>query len=129
MMQETVIHRADVESAFGPLAAVPDDVAVDGIDELIERFLCYWDDEYAEAAGSGERISIETSGGAWTVTLRPDGARFVRGPADDADARITGSPSDLLYALWNRLPYDAVTTSGESRALSALHAALTATTQ
>lgn len=129
MMHETVIHRADVESAFGPLSSVPPEVAVDGIDELVERFLCYWDEEYAAAPGHGERVVISTDGVAWTVTLRPDGARFERGSSDDADARISGEPSDLLLALWNRLPYDAVTASGDPAAVAALRAALVATTQ
>ena len=42
MAQETVIHRVDAELAAGePIAPIPDDLAVDGIDEVLERFLAY----------------------------------------------------------------------------------------
>jgi uncharacterized protein (TIGR03083 family) len=129
MMHETVIHRADVESAHGPLAVVDDEVALDGIDELVERFLCFWDEEYVDGAGSGQRIAIETGGMGWTVTLGNERASFTRTASKDADARVTGPPSDVLLALWNRLPYAVLTTSGDSAALEALRRALVATTQ
>ncbi|TML25945.1 MAG: maleylpyruvate isomerase family protein, partial [Actinobacteria bacterium] len=39
MAQETVIHRVDAEQALGePLAEIPDDLALDGVDEVLERF-------------------------------------------------------------------------------------------
>src|SRR4051794_29255508 len=114
MMQETVIHRADVESAFGSLSPVDPAVAVDGIDELIERMLCYDVEAYVEGtAASGERIAIDAGDMAWTVTLGPKAASFERTAAADADARLVGPASDLLLALWNRLPYDAVSTNGD----------------
>lgn len=128
MMQETVIHRADVESAFGPPSPVDDEVAVDGIDELVERFLCYDQESYAEAAGSGQRVLVETAGSAWTATLGPDRATFDRSRGD-ADATVSGGPSDVLLALWNRLPYDAVRAGGDAGALRVLRAAVAATTQ
>jgi uncharacterized protein (TIGR03083 family) len=129
MMQETVIHRADVESASRLPARVDNDVALDGIDELVERMLCYWTDDYVEAPGSGERVVIESGGSAWTVTLGSDAATFERRALAGADARVTGEPSDVLLALWNRLPYDAVTTSGDASALDALRVAVVAATQ
>ncbi len=42
MAQETVVHRIDAELAAGqPVAEVPDDLAIDGIDELLKVFLAY----------------------------------------------------------------------------------------
>ena len=42
MAQETVIHRVDAELALGEqLAEIPDDLALDGIDEVLERFLAF----------------------------------------------------------------------------------------
>src|SRR5262249_19609333 len=51
MAHETVIHRVDAEQALGePLAPIPDDLAVDGIDEVLVRFLSYgsvlWREEF-----------------------------------------------------------------------------------
>src|SRR5258708_19732096 len=42
MAQETVIHRVDAElAAAEPLAAIPGDLAADGIDELLVAFVQY----------------------------------------------------------------------------------------
>ena len=42
MAQETVIHRIDAELGDGaPFAPVPDDLAIDGIDELLRIFVAY----------------------------------------------------------------------------------------
>lgn len=129
MMQETVIHRADVESAAGEISYIEPEVALDGVDELVERFLCFDADSYGDAPGAGERVAIRADGQTWTVTLAADRATWRRGDDDDVDASVTGEPGELLLALWNRLPYDAVTTGGDAGALAALRAAVRATTQ
>ena len=42
MAQETVIHRIDAElGADVPIAPIPDDLAIDGIDELLKVFVAY----------------------------------------------------------------------------------------
>ena len=129
MMQETVVHRADVESASGAPARIDDDVAVDGIDEFVERMLCDDTEAYAEAAGIGQQVVIAAGPAVWTVTLGAEAATFTREDTPNADARLEGEPGALLLVLWNRLPYDAVETSGDAAALAFLRAAAVATTQ
>jgi uncharacterized protein (TIGR03083 family) len=129
MMQETVVHRADVESASASPAHIDAEVAIDGIDEFVERMLCYDTEAYLEAPGSGQRVAIEAGDAGWTVTLGPRAATFVREIDASADARMSGDPSDVLLALWNRLPYDVLSTNGDAGALAALRAAAVATTQ
>lgn len=129
MMHETVVHRADVESASAVPARIDDDVAIDGIDEFIERMLCYDTEAHAEAAGIGQRVVIAAGSAVWTVTLGAEAATFVREDAAQPDGRLDGEPGTVLLALWNRLPYDAVDTSGDAAALAALRAAAIATTQ
>ena len=131
MMQETVIHRADVESAGGPIGPVPDAVAVDGIDELVERMLCNDDEDYYEgySPGTGQRVSITAAGSAWTITLGPKVASFTREATTDADAAIDGEAGHVLLALWNRLPYSAVNSTGDEDALAALRSLVAVATQ
>jgi uncharacterized protein (TIGR03083 family) len=131
MMQETVIHRADVESAVGRRPDVPDEVATDGIDELIERMLCNDDEGYYEgfSPGKGERITIDAAGSAWTLTLGPKVASFTREAVADADAALSGAGGPMLLALWNRLPYSAVTATGDESALADLRALVAEATQ
>lgn len=129
MMQETVVHRADVESASGPLSRVDDAVAIDGIDELIECFLSFDTWAYPKDLGTGQRIAVSVAGSNWTVTLTPETPIFARSAEGDVDATISGEPSDVLFALWNRLPYDVVRMDGDPQALAALRTALAACTQ
>jgi uncharacterized protein (TIGR03083 family) len=131
MMQETVIHRADVESAIGRWPDVPDDVAVDGIDELIERMLCNDDVDYYEgySPGKGQRISIRAADASWTITLDPSVASFTREFAADADATLEGDAGLVLLALWNRLPYSRVMATGDESALAALRSLVAEATQ
>ena len=76
MAQETVIHRLDAElaaqAAIGsPVSPVPSDIAADGVDEVLIRFLGYgstvWADEFASLRGP----RLETAGGDDTVLSRP----------------------------------------------------------
>ena len=74
MAQETVIHRLDAELAAQAatgraVSPVPDDIAADGVDEVLVRFLGYgstaWPDEFAALAGP----RLERSDGDDTVLV------------------------------------------------------------
>src|SRR3954462_2659008 len=70
MMQETVVHRADVESAGGTPAPVDDAGAIGGIDELLVRMLSYDHEAYAEAAARhDEQVVVRAGAATWTVLL------------------------------------------------------------
>ena len=54
MAQETVVHRVDAELGVGvPVAPIPDDLAIDGVDELLKVFVSYsvgeWGEYFTEA--------------------------------------------------------------------------------
>lgn len=78
MAQETVVHRIDAELGAGvPVAAVPDDLAIDGVDELLRVFLAYsvseWPD-YFTAILDGRTpwtFDIRTHGASWRVRTAP----------------------------------------------------------
>lgn len=129
MMQETVIHRADVELAAGAPTPVDDEVAVDGIDELLVCFLGFDTWHYREGTpGSGQRVTVDAGTRQWTVTLDPDRVALSGGADAAADAVVAGPPSELLLALWNRRPYDGLATSGDDEALTALRRGIAAVT-
>jgi hypothetical protein len=131
MMLETVIHRADVESANGHRPAISDEIAVDGIDELVERMLCDDDPAYYEgySPGQGQRIAVTAADATWVITLGEEVASFSRRAAKDVDATLTGEAGDVLLAMWNRLPYSAITATGDESALVALRALVAEATQ
>jgi hypothetical protein len=137
MAQETAIHRIDAELGTGqPVAAIPDDLAVDGIDELL-AFVVYgateWADYFADVvAGSpGRTYAIRADGTAWRVRTGPglfaveDGNR--PGPAD---ATVSGPPAAVLRWVWNREsgPSD-VTVEGTHEAVDELKRCIATATQ
>jgi uncharacterized protein (TIGR03083 family) len=110
MAQETVIHRIDAELATGqPVGAVPADLAVDGIDELLKVFVAYgvaeWGDYFTDilAGSTGRTYTVRTDGAAWRVQTGPglftveDGAG-----GDTADVTVSGPPAAVLRWVWNR---------------------------
>lgn len=136
MAQETVIHRVDAELAAGvPLAAIPDDLAVDGIDELLLAFLAYgsatWPEDFAGIlpAGDGHAVHVATVGGSWLITPKPSGVSIAPGEPAAAAARVTGEPADVLLWLWNRAGDDVVRIDGETAAVTLLRRCLDAATQ
>lgn len=102
---ETAIHRADAESASGPITAFPSAFAADGIDEMLNSFVARRRSfRYVDAPRTLALRPDDAEG--WTVTLAPDGVRSVRG-GDQAEATVRGSASDLYLWVWNR-PADIV---------------------
>jgi uncharacterized protein (TIGR03083 family) len=129
MMQETVVHRADVESASRAPSTVADEVAIDGIDELLERMVCYDVEAYAEAAGNGQRVGVSAGPASWTLLLGPERATLSNGIDDAVDATVGGPPGAVLLALWNRAAYDAIETGGDEATLATLRRVVATTTQ
>jgi uncharacterized protein (TIGR03083 family) len=110
MAQETVIHRVDGELALaeapGPIS---DDLAVDGIDEVLERFLRYgshrWAEEFAPSLPDAEQppVLVATDGYGWLVRATPDGVALeIATPRTTAPATVSGDPVPLLLWLWRR---------------------------
>jgi uncharacterized protein (TIGR03083 family) len=101
---ETAIHRADAESAGGPITAFPPGFAQDGIAEMLQGF----------AARKSQAISIpgtlllrpHDQGPAWRVQLGGEHTEAV--PVDAGmnepgpSTAVAGSASDLYLWLWNR---------------------------
>lgn len=118
MAQETVIHRLDAELAAGvPSAPIPDDLAVDGIDEFLHAFLEYgttawleWAREVLEGT-DGAGVRLVTEGGAWLVRPTPDGVRVEA--SGDAVTEVSAPPAEMLRWVWGRAGEDAVTITGD----------------
>jgi uncharacterized protein (TIGR03083 family) len=124
MAQESVIHRIDAELAAGvPVAPIPDDLAIDGIDELLKVFVAYafsqWPEAFTEALKNspGHTYLIRTDATTHTPSVSwrvktataPDRLTVEGGPnqkPDTAvpDVTISGSPAEVLRWVWNREP-------------------------
>lgn len=104
MAHETSIHRHDVERAVGEPTPVAPDLAVDGIDEVLDQMLAGdWSDEVVPEA-SGGTVLIESGGHTWAVTLEPAQVTLARETPGQLAAQVTGDPSEVLLWLWGRGP-------------------------
>jgi uncharacterized protein (TIGR03083 family) len=125
MAQETVIHRIDAELGAGvPSQPVPDDLALDGIDEVLERFLAWpstkWADAFAEALEPKQAGSVAVAAGdrRWVVSWSPAGLIALGG--GDAEAEISGTPEQVLRWVWRRSE-GPVSVSGDQARAAQLH--------
>jgi uncharacterized protein (TIGR03083 family) len=143
MAQETVIHRIDAElAAGGPVSPIPDDLAVDGIDEVLKLFVGYgsthWLDDFGSLLDAPDErpVSVSTGHRAWTLTAVAgrDGRPGQVNVADAAtgtegEALVSGDAAPLLRWLWNRADDASVRISGDAALLKQFHALRTAATQ
>lgn len=125
MAQETVVHRMDAQlAARVPLTPVPDDLGIDGVDEVLERFLGYgsveWPEEYATLEGghlagdAGTDAIVVTAGPvSWTVHPTPKSVTITDGADSEARAEVSADPDATLRWLWGRAGDDAVTATGD----------------
>ena len=109
MAQETVIHRIDAELGTGqPVAPVPADLAIDGIDELLKVFVAYSVAEWGSyftgilASSPGWGYTVRTDGAAWRVRTGPGLFAVEDGGDDAADVTVSGPPAAVLRWVWNR---------------------------
>lgn len=100
---ETAIHRVDAESAADVVTGFPSVFAVDGIDELLLRFV----------GRPGRTLPVETPRSmvlrttdvprAWRVTFVPSGFQIRADPIDaEAELAASGDATTLYVVLWNR---------------------------
>ena len=135
MAQETVIHRVDGEQAAGAtLAPIPDDLALDGIDEVLVCFLSYASRDYPQMFGDlltncdGRAVRLDAGGASWSVRLAPSGVA-VSTEVSDTAARVRGEPAEVLLWLWRRVGDDAVRLEGDAEPVAKLRQLLEVATQ
>jgi uncharacterized protein (TIGR03083 family) len=135
MAQETVIHRVDAELAAGSqVAAIPADLAADGIDELLVIFVQYgttnWLEEFPELTGlGGDRlVSVATPQRSWLLRLTPTGAWVAEPGPDHPRVTVEGPAPEVLLRLWNR-GGQAATVAGDEETVAMLHKVLVTSTQ
>ena len=100
MAQEAAVHRWD--GTGGPIDR---DLAVDGIDELLELFVPRLPAERFDGRAGSLHLHATDADGEWLVHLAEDGITFEHGHAK-GDVAIRGAAADLLLWSWNRVPVD-----------------------
>src|SRR5690349_6923877 len=112
-LQEVAVHTYDAQLTVGAPRPLPDDVALDGVEEF--EFTCC-----ATTIAWPHRPAVvdyhATEGRSWRLRLSGDGARVARQATPDdtpADASARGPASDLVLWFYGRLPTDSLTVDGD----------------
>ncbi len=121
MAQETAVHRWDAESAVHGVEGatpVPDDLATDGVDELLGWLAWEWDDE-PQPEADGQTVLVSTADHTWALVFQPTRVS-VTGGGSDGVAFVAGEPAGLLLHVWGRPGDHGVATMGDPIALRLL---------
>ena len=102
MAHETAVHLCDATEAAGLVNPLDATLASDGIDEFLAYFLADAS-EGAEPVAGSVHLHCADVPGEWTVREQDDGFSVAR-EHSKGDCAIRGPASDILLALWRRVP-------------------------
>jgi uncharacterized protein (TIGR03083 family) len=114
MAHETAVHRWDAEDAAGLDARIDPALASDGVDEFLSFFLF---DKPVD--GGSVHLHATDTPGEWLVRFGA-GAPVVTREHAKGDAALRGPASDLILALWKRVPLDRLEVIGDATAVERL---------
>jgi uncharacterized protein (TIGR03083 family) len=123
MAHESSVHRFDAQAAHGVVQPIDAELAEDGVDELIDVIAprVYLRDDLTGPTGTITMVSSEN--GTWHLQLEPHAITRVD-PLKKPDVTVHGTTSALLLALYSRVPWTALETSGDIDLLTAWTKAL-----
>ena len=113
-IQEAAVHAWDAQESAGKPEPIPASVAVDAVDELLVVTLGSigaWPHRPARIALSA------VEGPSWLVDLTPAGAKADPSASGEPLATIHGAASDLVLAVYKRIPADRVEVDGDREAV------------
>ena len=124
-LQEITVHTYDAQLTVGAPKPLPDEVALDGVEEFLSTCCA------TTSAWPHEPAAVDyhaTEGRSWRLWLSADGARTARLPdpdtlpvtaagedRDGADASAEGAASELVLTLYGRIPVDSLKLDGDRR--------------
>lgn len=126
MALEVAVHRYDAELAHGEPTTIPDDLAVDGIDEVLRVMLAgpWWDRLVTTDHPIDADMAVESGGQRWVATAGATRVTVREDPDGSADVTVGGDPGEMFLWLWGRLPDDRVTIEGAAELAGELRARL-----
>ncbi|GAA2165482.1 maleylpyruvate isomerase family mycothiol-dependent enzyme [Pedococcus bigeumensis] len=121
-LQEVAVHTYDAQVGLGAPQPLPDEAAVDGVEEFLSTCNAT---TYPWPHAPATLDYVSTEGPAWRLWLDGDGARFARlpdggAPADAATLTGRGSASQIVLSMYGRIPVRSLTLEGDSQVLDRL---------
>ncbi len=123
-LQQVAVHTYDAQVAVGTPQPLPDEVALDGVDEFLTTCV-------ANTAAWPHRPAVidyhATEGRSWRLWFSTDGARTTRLPEPAAAERpdvayvsARGTANELVMFFYGRIPADSLRVDGDRRVLDQL---------
>jgi uncharacterized protein (TIGR03083 family) len=114
MALEIAVHRLDGEGAQGDVTPIPDDVAVDGVDEVLTVMLGgpWWESRVKTEHPVDAVVGIETGSRRWLCNVSATRADIGQDLMIPAAVTISGDPEPVFLWLWGRADDDRVTVTG-----------------
>lgn len=113
MAHETTVHRIDIQYAANVIVSeVDDEVAVDGVDEILAVWFAQRLPMLGLSGTSTGTVAIRTGGHSWIARAGPGETiawRCSDSDAERADGIVTGSPTAVYQWLWGRVGHGSVT--------------------
>ncbi len=142
MAQEALIHRVDAEQSHGDVSPIDEELAADGVDELISTMLTGLP-PWASFAGAGNLVCLSVPGRSWSLEEgRFSGTSPVTGneytdlltfevadPSPSITASISGDAAAVDLWLWGRGPLEDLTVEGDTALAATLREAAKESTQ
>lgn len=131
-LQQMAVHTYDAQITVGAPQPLPAEVALDGVEEFL--FTCV----ATTSAWPHKPAVIDfhaSEGRSWRLSLSADGARTTRLPGpgaisataagqdpDVAHASAWGTASELVFILYDRIPFNSLKLDGDQRLFDQLSA-------
>ena len=131
-LQEVAVHTYDAQITLGAPQPLPDETALDGVDEFLSTCVA-WTQPWPHEAAAVDFHATE--GRSWRLSVSADGARSTRLPTPDmtpataagqgpdaAAASIRGTANEVVLVLYDRIPIDSLQLDGDRRLFDLLRA-------
>jgi uncharacterized protein (TIGR03083 family) len=117
MAHESAVHRYDAQRAHGVAQPIDDDLAYDGMDELVDVILprIVTRDELTLPSQSYTFSALDD--GAWHVALDEAGVHRLDA-LKDPDVVVRATASGLLLGAYARVPWTSLDVEGDDQALA-----------
>jgi len=117
------VHTYDAQITLGPPQPLPDEAALDGVEEFLST-CCAWTASWPHGAASVDFHATE--GRSWRLSLSADGAQATCLPTsstvpavsegtDVAFASARGTAAELVLVFYDRIPIDSLQIDGDRR--------------
>lgn len=115
MAHESLIHRIDAQLAHDMSNVIERDLAVDGVDELLDTMAPRTFAAGVSGVAGTMHLHARDAHARWTAKIASDSLAVARGPSGSrsADVTLTGKASDLLLVLYNRADVDTLEIAGD----------------